>query len=170
MVVARAAGSRRGREEPTRTRTQTRGGKDKKKKFNNKSEDSGVAYTRRSQVWLEVMWLAGVRGELGGERRWLCGSQPKACSLLVVSGLRPPSPHLHNTTRTATTLPLTVVSSPPPLLAAVSVFRPSKLHVKLPLAQDVTLSCFRPVSKQPPRPVVGARLLAVLLSSHQGST
>ncbi|GAB2211195.1 hypothetical protein Droror1_Dr00016487 [Drosera rotundifolia] len=47
MVVARVTGSKRGREEPTQT--QIRGGKNKKKKFNNKSEDSGVSYTRPSK-------------------------------------------------------------------------------------------------------------------------
>ncbi|GAB2212347.1 hypothetical protein Drorol1_Dr00020307, partial [Drosera rotundifolia] len=47
MVVVRAVGSRRGREEPTQTQTQ--GGNDKKKKFNNKSENSSVSYTQPSQ-------------------------------------------------------------------------------------------------------------------------
>ncbi|GAB2209577.1 hypothetical protein Drorol1_Dr00026795 [Drosera rotundifolia] len=47
MVVARAAGSRRVRKEPAWTQFQ--GGKNKKKRFNNKPGGSGVSFTPPSQ-------------------------------------------------------------------------------------------------------------------------
>ncbi|GAB2209810.1 hypothetical protein Droror1_Dr00027035, partial [Drosera rotundifolia] len=47
MAITKALGSKRGREESTQTQTQE--GNDKKKKLNNKSENSGVSYSQRSQ-------------------------------------------------------------------------------------------------------------------------